>query len=94
MPDRLQLIRNWMAAPIWPNPREDAEWLVAELEASRAAGDQLRAVFDDLIWWARAGAACRSPISQDNIRTVEGHISHARRLLDAMQSPTEREPAP
>jgi hypothetical protein len=60
--------------------------LVAELEASRTAGDQLRAVITDLIIWARRGWTLKANVDQ-----LE---ADAARLLDTIQSPPEREPAP
>jgi len=63
--------------------------LVRELEASRQAGDQLRAVLDDLIRWARRGAAYRSGATLEHTGEVEAKISQAVRLLGAIRSPDE-----
>jgi hypothetical protein len=68
---------------------QDAEVAIAELEASRAAGDQLRAVLDDLIRWARRGAAYRSDTTLADTDYLEAGISEAVRLLGVICSPDE-----
>jgi hypothetical protein len=75
---------------------QDAEVAIDELEASRAAGDQLRATLDDLIRWARAGTLHRSPAvggyDKEKFDEVDRLASNAVRLLDVIQSPPRREP--
>jgi hypothetical protein len=68
--------------------------LVAELEASRTAGDQLRAVLDDLIRWARAGTLHRSTAvggyDKEKFDEVDRLAGNAVRLLGVIQSPPQR----
>lgn len=65
----------------------DIAALVDELEATRAAGDQLRAVLDDLVSLARRGTTTGPRITANE---VDRAASRAKQLLGAIQSP----PAP
>jgi len=60
--------------------------LVREVEASRQAGDQLRAVLDDLISLARRGATTGPRIIASEVDRL---ASDAVRLLGAIRSPDE-----
>jgi len=60
--------------------------LVREVEASRQAGDQLRAVLDGLLYFARAGAKHGA---DDAPGEVDRLASDAVRLLGAIRSPDE-----